>query len=101
MSFIVLAVKVKGRGGDWEGRSGVLKKEAVGLDRRFSVNNEECVFETLNICMHARTLCLSHFLTNLPVRTHPFEARVDKVLSWLDFPQQCGPVDPEKDGGKW
>ncbi|KAL9950873.1 hypothetical protein ACROYT_G043443 [Oculina patagonica] len=34
-------------------------------------------------------------------QTHPFKARVDKVLNWLDFPPQCGPVDPEKDGGKW
>ncbi|KAJ7386453.1 hypothetical protein OS493_008582 [Desmophyllum pertusum] len=33
-------------------------------------------------------------------RSHPFEARVDKVLSWLDLPPQSSPVDPDTDGGK-
>lgn len=33
-------------------------------------------------------------------QTHPFETRVDKVLSWLDLPVQGTEVDPEKDDGR-
>jgi len=33
-------------------------------------------------------------------QTHPFEPRVDKVLSWLDLPPKGAKVDPEKDDGK-
>ncbi|KAK3730496.1 hypothetical protein QZH41_015702, partial [Actinostola sp. cb2023] len=33
-------------------------------------------------------------------QSHPFETRVDKVLSWLDLPRQGSDIDPEKDDGK-
>ncbi|XP_028512948.1 ectonucleotide pyrophosphatase/phosphodiesterase family member 3 isoform X1 [Exaiptasia diaphana] len=33
-------------------------------------------------------------------QSHPFETRVDTVLSWLDLPRQGSQVDPEHDDGR-
>lgn len=64
------------------------------------VNSMRTILQTPNT---SRENCLTNdafFHCSLLVRTHPFEPRVDKVLTWLDLPPKGAKVDPEKDDGK-